>query len=398
VLTLTATPIPRTLHLSMSGLRDLSIIATPPADRRAVRTVVATPDDGVLREAIQRELQRGGQCFFVTPRIVSTGKGAALDDWAGRLRALVPEARVVVAHGQMPPEELEKAMVEFVAGRHDILVSTTIVESGLDIPRANTLFIARADGFGLAQLYQLRGRVGRSKERAYCYLLVPPPETLTDEARRRLEAMQRYTELGSGFAIASHDLEIRGAGELLGARQSGAISAVGTDTYAELLEEAVAELRGEEIVRPRDPELNVEAPGYIPDDYVPDTGQRLDLYKRLAGVDDTDQAAALLEEISDRYGPLPREVSLLADLMVLKALARRLRAQSLELTARALTLALPPDTPLDPAKVMELVKKPRSPYRLTPDSRLSRTFDARERTAPALAARAVLLELVGCAT
>jgi transcription-repair coupling factor (superfamily II helicase) len=420
VLTLTATPIPRTLHLSMSGLRDLSIIATPPADRRAVRTVVATPDDGVLREAIQQELARGGQCFFVAPRIgsgvprkrgpspstststststLSANGEPTLEEWAERLRGLVPGARVAVGHGQMAPEALEKVMVDFVSGRADILVSTTIVESGLDIPRANTLFVARADVFGLAQLYQLRGRVGRSKERAYCYLLVPPPETLTDDARRRLEAMQRYTELGSGFAIASHDLEIRGAGELLGARQSGAIAAVGTDTYAELLEEAVAELRGEEIVRPRDPELNVEAPGYIPDDYVPDTAQRLDLYKRLAGADDGDEVKALLDEIVDRYGPLPREVSVLADLMELKALARRLRAQSLELTSRSLTLALPPDTPLSAARVMELVKKARSPYRLTPDMRLQRSFDAGEATAPAQAARAVLLELVACAT
>jgi transcription-repair coupling factor (superfamily II helicase) len=286
-------------------------------------------------------------------------------------------------------------MIGFVGHQFDVLVSTTIVESGLDIPKANTLFVARADAFGLAQLYQLRGRVGRSKERAFCYLLVPPPETLTPEARRRLEAMQRYTELGSGFAIASHDLEIRGAGELLGARQSGAIAAVGTETYAELLEEAVAELRGEPIVRPRDPELNVESPGYLADDYVPDPTQRLDLYKRLAGAEDDDALAALVDELTDRYGAPPREALILVELMGLKALARRLRAVSLELTARALTLALPPETPLAADQVAALVRAPRSRFRLTPDMRLQRTFDAAEASAPARAARAVLLELLG---
>jgi transcription-repair coupling factor (superfamily II helicase) len=403
VLTLTATPIPRTLHMSLTGMRDLSIIATPPADRRSIRTLVAHPEDGVLREGIRRELARGGQVFFVVPRIVGVPgdkEDRSLDRWAEHLRSLVPEAKVSTAHGQMPAETLEKAMVDFVAGRQDILVCTTIVESGLDIPRANTMFVSRADRLGLAQLYQLRGRIGRSKERAFCYLLLPASDRdgLTDDARRRLEVLQRYSDLGSGFLIASHDLEIRGAGELFGRKQSGSIAAVGFETYAALLEEAVAELRGEEIQRPRDPELNVEVPGFIPDDYVPDTGQRLDLYKRLAGAGDQDDIAVILEEMVDRYGPLPGEVTVLADLMVLKSLARRLRAQSLELARTRLTLALAEDTPLEPAQVLALVRAPGSLYKLTPDMRLTRAFNAAEQKAPAEAARRCLLELVACAT
>ena len=402
VLTLTATPIPRTLHLSMTGLRDLSIIATPPADRRSIRTLVARPEDGVLREGIRRELGRGGQIFFVAPRISGVPgdkEDRSIEEWARRLRELVPEARITTAHGQMPAEALEKAMVDFVGGQQDILVCTTIVESGLDIPRANTMFVARADRMGLAQLYQLRGRIGRSRERAFCYLLLPAADgALTDDGRRRLEALQRFSDLGSGFLIASHDLEIRGAGELFGRKQSGSIAAVGFETYAALLEEAVAELKGEEIVRPRDPELNVEVPGFIPDEYVPDTGQRLDLYKRLAGAAGEDDVSAILDEMMDRYGPLPPEVSVLADLMVLKALARRIGAQSVELARTRLSLALADDTPLRPERVLALVEAPGSLYRLTPDMRLARSFNAAEQKAPAEAARRCLLELVACAS
>ena len=403
VLTLTATPIPRTLHMSLTGMRDLSIIATPPVDRRSIRTLVARPEDGVLREGIRRELGRGGQVFFVVPRILGLPgdkEDRSLEKWAEHLRKLVPEARVNTAHGQMPAEALERAMVDFVAGRQDILVCTTIVESGLDIPRANTMFVTRADRLGLAQLYQLRGRIGRSTERGFCYLLLPLSEkhALTDDARRRLEALQRYSDLGSGFLIASHDLEIRGAGELFGRKQSGSIASVGFETYTAMLEEAVAELKGEQIQRPRDPELNVDVPGFIPDDYVPDTGQRLDLYKRLASATDDDEIGFILEEMVDRYGALPAEASLLAELMGLKSLARRLRAQSVELARGRLTLALAEDTPLQPARVMALVRAPGSTYKLTPDMRLTRAFTAQEQKAPAEAARRCLLELVACAT
>ncbi|MEZ4400087.1 MAG: transcription-repair coupling factor [Kofleriaceae bacterium] len=392
VLTLTATPIPRTLHLALTGMRDLSIIATPPADRRAVRTFVAQVDEALIKGAIEAELARGGQVYFVTRHIDRAGAtdGAAppvrakhdlsLKEWAALISRLVPQARVGQAHGSLGAEALEDVMVRFVRGDLDVLVATTIVESGLDIPRANTLFVARSDAFGLSQLYQLRGRVGRSSARAYCYLLVPAPEQLTDEARRRLEALQRFTELGAGFQIASADLEIRGGGELLGARQSGSIAAVGFDQYVRMLEEAVASLRGEPIHHPVDPELTVEVPGYIPDDYVPDPGQRLDLYKRLSAIDDEDEGKALLDELADRFGPLPAETLLLADLMVVKALARRLDATAIELTRTRLAIALGPSSPVDPRQV------PR-PWRLDRDGRLHVALTGDEAASPTAAAR-----------
>ncbi len=402
VLTLTATPIPRTLHLAMAGLRDLSIIATPPADRRAVRTFVATVDEALVKSAIEQELARGGQVYFVTRTIgeerpgtrtgtgTGTGRRETIHDWAGMVRRLVPKARVGVAHGALPAEQLEDVMVQFVKGELDVLVATTIVESGLDIPRANTMFVARADTFGLSQLYQLRGRVGRSRERAYCYLLVPSPDQLTDEARRRLEALQRFTELGAGFQIASADLEIRGGGELLGARQSGSIASVGFDQYTKMLEAAVAELRGQPIHQLVDPELTIEVPGFIPDDYVPDTGQRLELYKRLSAIEDEDEVREALDEIQDRYGPLPGEVLLLADLMVVKALARRIDAISVELTRARLAIGLAPSTPVD-------IKKVPGPWKLERDGRLHVPIGATE-TAPAEAARRRLQSLIERAT
>ena len=237
-------------------------------------------------------------------------------------------------------------MVEFVEGELDVLVATTIVESGLDIPRANTMFVARADAFGLAQLYQLRGRIGRSKERAYCYLLVPEPEHITDEARRRLEALQRFTELGAGFQIASQDLEIRGGGELLGAKQSGSIAAVGFDQYVKMLEAAVAELGGKPIHSEIDPELSIETPGFIPDDYVPDPGQRLELYKRLSAVENDDELQAVMGEIADRYGPMPGDVMLLGELMGVKAIARGAGVLALEISSSRVAVALPDSTPV----------------------------------------------------
>ena len=363
VLTLTATPIPRTLHLAMANLRDLSIIATPPADRRAVRTFVSRVDDTTVKEAIERELARGGQVFFITPTIGTSGKKEAdhrlpnddrpppkktkprdddrtIEEWAAYLQGLVPKARIGVGHGSLTAEQLEKVMVQFVSGDLDVLVATTIVESGLDIPRANTMFVARADAFGLAQLYQLRGRIGRSKERAYCYLLVPEPEHLTDEARRRLETLQRFTELGAGFQIASQDLEIRGGGDLLGAKQSGSIAAVGFDHYVRMLDAAVAELGGKPVHSVLDPELQVETPGFIPDDYVPDPGQRLELYKRLSAIDNDDELRDVMAEIADRYGPVPGDVILLGELMGVKAIARGAGIVALEISSRRIAVAL----------------------------------------------------------
>jgi transcription-repair coupling factor (superfamily II helicase) len=425
VLTLTATPIPRTLHLAMTGLRDLSIIATPPADRRAVRTFVATVDEALLKTAIEAELARNGQVYFVTRHIermrptltgqqppaidvedipsegrkrklkadrpLVHGEERSLHDWAELIRKLVPRARVAEAHGALPVEQLEDVMIGFVKGDFDVLVTTTIVESGLDIPRANTMFVARADAFGLSQLYQLRGRIGRSRERAYCYLLVPAPDQLTEDARRRLEALQRFTELGAGFQIASADLEIRGGGELLGGKQSGSIAAVGFEQYVRMLEEAVAELRGAPIHHPIDPELTIEAPGYIPDDYVPDTGQRLDLYKRLSAVEDEDEVRALLDEMVDRFGALPASVLLLADLMVVKALARRLDATALELTRARLAIALAPSTKLEATRLP-------AGWRLERDGRLHAVLTGDDAKAPARAAMRRLQALIAHGT
>lgn len=340
ILTLSATPIPRTLHMSLLGLREISMIRTPPIDRLAVRTAIVRIGDAVIEEGITREIARGGQVFYVVPKILG------IEEHAVRIRELVPQARVLVAHGQMPEEMLERTMLEFVEHRADVLVSTTIIESGLDIPRANTMFIAHADQFGLAQLYQLRGRVGRSKQRALCYLMVQALERLSPEARRRLEAIQRHAELGSGFGVAVHDLEIRGAGELLGARQSGQIQAIGFDAYARILQEAVAELRGEPIIRETDPEIAFDTPAFLPEAYVRDVGQRLDLYRRLSAAHDRDAVEEVMSEILDRYGEAPLEAEHLGLVMICKTYGRRLGALSVELKGTRLAVRLGPDTPL----------------------------------------------------
>ncbi|HEY3358357.1 MAG TPA: transcription-repair coupling factor [Polyangia bacterium] len=391
VLTLTATPIPRTLHLAMVGLREISIIATPPADRLAIRTLLCRHDPSIIREGVRRELARGGQVFFVHNRVED------LELQARKIQEHVPEARIATAHGQMDERRLERVMVDFVDHKYDVLVCTTIIESGLDIASANTMFVNHADRFGLAQLYQIRGRIGRSRERAYCYLMVPAADSLTNEAKQRLAVLQRFTELGAGFNIASHDLEIRGAGELLGAKQSGTIAAVGFEMYTKLLEEAVAELRGESITRERDPDLTTDLPAYIPDDYVPDVGQRLDLYKRFSGAADEDEIAALLVEMADRFGTVPEAVTQLADLMVCKAHARRLHAATLELSETKVALALGDGTPLRPERVAKLVSGKRSPWKISPDMRLTRTLTEDERGGRLGAAKKILQELLACA-
>ena len=351
VLTLSATPIPRTLHMSLIGLREVSLIMTPPVDRLAVRTVLTRPSDAVLDEGIRTELARGGQVFYVVPKIMG------IEEHAARIRALVPEARVSVAHGRMPTALLEKTMVDFVEHRADVLVSTTIIESGLDIPRANTMFIARADMFGLSQLYQLRGRIGRSKRRAHCYLMVQSLERLAPDAKKRLEAIQRHAELGSGFHIASEDLEIRGAGEILGGRQTGTIAAIGFEAYARILGEAVAELKGEPIAPENDPEIAFDVPAFLPDAYVEDTGQRLDLYRRLSAATDVDAVTAVMEEVSDRFGEPPLEARHLGVVMACKTYGRRLEAIAVELRVDRLTVRLSDRTPLSPKIAAGLRRK-----------------------------------------
>ena len=369
VLTLSATPIPRTLQMAIGGLRDLSLIATPPIDRRAVRTFVSRWDDHVVSEAIRRELARGGQVFFVYNRI------EGLYERADRVQGLVPEARVAVAHGQMKPESLEQIMTDFVDGRYDVLCSTAIIESGLDIPRANTIVIDRADMFGLAQLYQLRGRVGRSRERAYCYLITPPPSQMTDEARYRIEALERFTELGSGFQVASLDMELRGAGDLLGAEQSGSVAAVGFDLFLHMLEEAVAQLRGEPLAHDIDPELTLDVEHFIPDDYVEDVGLRLSIYKRAAQVEDDQELTDLAAELEDRFGPPPAPALALIRAMRLKPALRDVRALGCEAFRDRVTLHLREDTPLDPARVLTQVQRDPAHWSLSPDMKLTRRFD-----------------------
>jgi transcription-repair coupling factor (superfamily II helicase) len=390
VLTLTATPIPRTLQMSMAGLREISIIATPPADRLAIRTFVCRWDPSLLGEAIRKELLRGGQIFFVHNKVEDLARRAA------DVQALAPQAKIAIGHGQMNEGELEKVMIDFVDGRFDILCCTTIIEAGLDIPRANTMIVNNADRFGLAQLYQLRGRIGRAKERAFCYLVIPDEEGMTAEAKQRLAVLQRFTELGAGFQVASHDLEIRGAGELLGDKQSGAVAAVGFDTYARLLEEAVAELRGQPIKAERDPEISVDVPAFLPDDYIPDTGQRLELYRRLAQARDEDEVRGLLTEVEDRYGALPDEARLLGEVMIDKTLVRRIGALAYELQPSRMVLSVGTDTRLLPARIMGLVQKKGSRWKITPDMRLSYAFDDREKTDRLPAARQRLNDVLAC--
>ncbi len=390
VLTLTATPIPRTMQMAMSGLREISIIATPPADRLAIRTFLCHWDPALLTEAITKELARGGQVFFVHSRVQD------LAEWCKKIEALVPSARVAMAHGQMAEGELEKVMYDFVDGRYDVLCSTTIIESGLDIPRANTMIVNQAERFGLAQLYQLRGRIGRARERAFCYLVVPAESALSAEAKQRLAALQRFTELGAGFQIATHDLEIRGAGDLLGERQHGLVAAVGFDTYVRILEEAVAELQGQPIQREQDPEVSVDVPAFLPDDYVPDTGQRLDFYRRLAQAGDEDDVRATLAEIEDRYGALPEEALLLGEVMAQKTLLRKMGAQAYDLGPTRLVLSLGTEASLAPAKIMRLVQDKGSRWKLTPDMRLAYTFDDREKDDRLAASRKRLQQVLAC--
>jgi len=364
VLAMSATPIPRTLHMALLGIREISLVMTPPGDRLAVRTFVSRPSDTVLRDGVSKELARGGQVFYVVPRILG------IEEHATRLRKLVPGARIRVAHGQMPGEMLEKTMVDLVDHNIDVLVSTTIIESGLDIPRANTMFVAEADHFGLGQLHQLRGRIGRSRHRAFCYLLVESMEKLQPDARRRLEAIARYAELGSGFSVASHDLEIRGAGDLLGARQSGQIQAIGFDAYSRILTEAVAELRGQPILRESDPELALDVPAYLPDEYIEDTGARLDLYRRLSVARDRDTVAAVMDEVRDRFGEPPPEARCLEYVMVAKTLGRRLHATAIELRGERLSVRLGADTSLAPEYAAKLATTTKGRLRLAGPDRI----------------------------
>ncbi len=347
VLTLSATPIPRTLELSLTGIRDLSVIETPPLDRQAIRTYVTRSEDTVVRDAILRELRRGGQVFFVHNRVQS------IERVAEKLRALVPEARIVVGHGQMREHQLEKVMMGFLEHEFDVLCCTAIVESGLDIPNANTILIDRADTFGLAQLYQLRGRVGRSATRAYAYLLIPGEQILTKDARLRLQVLQELDELGGGFKIAAHDLEIRGAGNLLGKKQSGHVTAVGFELYTRMMEEAVHELRGEPVEADIEPEIHLGVRAYIPDTYVDDVNQRLVWYKRLAALRSAGDRVLLAEELRDRYGPIPTIVDTLLDVMELRRRMKNLGILEARVRGSRLAVRLHATSPVPTERLVE---------------------------------------------
>jgi transcription-repair coupling factor (superfamily II helicase) len=317
VLTLTATPIPRTLQMSLSGVRDLSVINTPPEDRYPVFTYVGEFDENMITLAIRRELARDGQVFFVHNRVQT------IESTADYVRRLVPEARVAVAHGQMPEQELERVMQDFIAHKHDVLTCTTIIESGLDIPNVNTLIVGHAERFGLSTLYQLRGRVGRAHHRAYAYFFFSPGQNLTGAARDRLKTIGEFTELGSGLKIALRDLEIRGAGNLLGPEQHGHMASVGFELYCQILKDAVDELRGERKAEPHEVKIDVLVSAHIPESYIPEEALRIEAYRKIAAVDTGEKKAELERELADRYGPLPREVSVLLGVCELKILARR---------------------------------------------------------------------------
>ncbi len=351
VLTLTATPIPRTLNMSLMGLRDMSIIETPPRDRLAIQTQVVQFSESVIKSAIELEIGRGGQVFFIHNRVETIETIAAL------VQRLVPQARVFVAHGQMNEKEMEKVMLDFVAYKADVLMATTIIENGIDIPRANTIIINRADHYGLAQLYQLRGRVGRSNRRAYAYLLIPSEAELTPIARRRLAAIREFSDLGAGFRVAALDLELRGAGNLLGGQQSGHMDALGFDLYTQMLERTVAELRGEDVEDDASVSINLGADVAIPDEYISDMGQRLRTYKRIASSRDDETLARIRRETEDRYGRPPESVERLFEYAALRRTAEKLGVISIDRTQTGVAFKLREKARVSPEKLLALIGK-----------------------------------------
>jgi transcription-repair coupling factor (superfamily II helicase) len=349
VLTLTATPIPRTLQLAMASVRDLSIIDTPPAGRLSIRTQVVRSSDKLIREAVLRELGRGGQVYFVHNRVETMDRTGA---W---LQQIVPEARIVMAHGQMDAKPLEAVMMKFFHREADVLIASAIIQSGIDVPHANTIIVNRADTFGLAQLYQLRGRVGRSGDQAYAYFLVPDEGRLTEDAQKRLTAIQQFTELGSGFRIAAADLEIRGAGNLLGKQQSGHIAAIGLDLYMQMVEQAVQRLKGQIVEEEPDPTLRLNVSAFIPEEYVADPHQRLSFYKRLSSCTQVGDLALLHGELQDRYGPPPDAVERLFEVMQVRMQAKSLRLSSIELKTDSVVVTLDAKSPVASTAIQRLM-------------------------------------------
>jgi transcription-repair coupling factor (superfamily II helicase) len=351
VLALTATPIPRTLHMSLMGARDMSVINTPPQDRLPIHTEIFAFDEARISEAIHREVERGGQVYFVHNRVQS------IHSLADYLRDLLPHVRVAVAHGQMGPRQLERIMFDFLERKYDCLVCTMIIESGIDIPSVNTILVNRADTLGLSQLYQIRGRVGRSDERAYAYLLVPKGKKLTKKSRMRLRAIEEFADLGSGFNIAMRDMEIRGAGNLVGSQQHGFITAVGFDLYCRLLDEAMRELKGESVSQTPEPDVKIAVSAYIPDDYVPDADQKMEFYQRLADAQRIVALLAIREELEDRFGRMPLAARALMHIVEIKVMSRQLGVAEVHLEKSRFRLVFPEDRQLGPADIQRMVEK-----------------------------------------
>jgi transcription-repair coupling factor (superfamily II helicase) len=387
VLALTATPIPRTLHMSLLGIRDLSVIATPPEYRYPIKTYVCVRDDMIIAEAIHRELERGGQAFFVHNNI------GTIQAMAQRIETLVPTARVGVAHGRMSDDELEQVMLAFLYHEVDVLVCTSIIESGLDFPSANTIVINRADRFGLSQIYQLRGRVGRGNDQAYAYLFIPHENAITRDAQKRLRVLMEHSDLGSGFQIAMKDLQIRGGGTILGPTQSGQVAAVGYEMYLQLMERAIGELKGEPVKPEVDPEVIVPFSAYIPDHYIQDIDQRVTFYRRLAKVTEEPELQSIGKELADRFGPIPDPVGALLEKIHLKLLCKRLAVTRLELSRNSMTVAFSETTPVGPEKLMGLIQESPKRFHMKTDYMLRVNLTEEETGTDVKAAKKVLQEL-----
>jgi transcription-repair coupling factor (superfamily II helicase) len=386
VLALTATPIPRTLQMSLSGIRDLSIISTPPAERHAIKTYLATFSPKAMREAIERELKRGGQVFFVHNRVQDITKLARM------VKSLAPQAQVGVAHGQLPSKALEKVMMGFVKKELDVLVCTTIIESGLDIPSANTIIINEADKLGLSQIYQLRGRVGRANQKAYAYLFIKSEASLTKDARKRLKALMDFTHLGAGFAIAMHDLQIRGAGNMLGEAQSGRAAEVGYELYVQMLEEAVARLKGEAPTEGPEPEMRLAMAAGLPEEYVPDAQVRLTLYRKLSQINEPGELLAIKNELEDRFGPLPEQTKTLLGSVDLKKTMRRIFAIGMDLGPGSMKVKFAEDPKVNLERLLALASDESNGVTVYPDGQVSVLFAKDE---PPLAYAKQFLQYIG---
>jgi transcription-repair coupling factor (superfamily II helicase) len=373
--------------LSLVGVRDISIISTPPEYRKSIITYISEFDDAVIADAIRKELGRQGQIFFVHNNIKS------IDKIADKLRLLVPEVRLEVAHGRMDEDQLEAAMFRFMNKEIDLLVCTTIIESGLDIASANTIIVNRADRFGLAQMYQLRGRVGRSEEQAYAYLLIPHESLLTKDARKRLKVLMEHSDLGSGFQIAMSDLKIRGGGTILGASQSGHIAAVGYDMFLKLMESSIAELKGEASVEPLEPEINVSFSAFLAERYIPDIDQRMSAYRRLAKMTKLQQIADFKSELIDRFGPLPDEAANLLLKIVLKVMAKKAGVARLDMTNQKIVLHFSESHQRNPGAMVDMIMDAPKRFELSPDYVLKAQLTAHNMGSQMAQAKNILKEI-----